>query len=640
MLSARYGERVLIGEGASARVYKAFDTETKSFVAVKVLKPHLQTDRVSIERFRREIQVTRHLNHPRIVPIYDLVVEPDEAYLVMEYVDAPNLKETIRLHGGLECAKVQAILRQALEVLAVCHAKQVVHRDLKLENIIVDADGGVRLLDFGIAKMFALSDLTQTGASLGTPEYMAPELFDSNTFDPRTDIYAVGVIGFELLVGHPPFQGDSLAVLYHRHLTEPVPDLRSVRRDVPEWLQQVIERMLAKQPYARYQAAEEVLGDLDRRRVIARELPSLKKRECVHCGGQSFPELPVCVLCGYSAAEQATFGDYDVVCARDADDAKIEGYFRTVLGVQEPLRRRKRTLLLTGIDGLAAEMTRKSAAHHDVFLSVQKHPTYRELKKALPLAGMSLLGSLMVHSLLARFDYYGWYYMYEIRATDLLSLALPMALGVMCVRLFRKVEVLPVVSANEVLTRNVAREYGWLQRLAPRLKAERTETMQLFVSSLIEKYLLLRKFAPSLDADLRAALQQVVERATELADAVSEIEIALGSPCFVARSQEYARLACDGDGELDSAVGQDGKVRYDRLVAQMEAYYAIEEKYAALTNRLIQLQYVFNRLVGNELALRSPVDEQSRAILSDCAANLRADLAVSREVQAELDRLV
>jgi len=166
----RYELHELIGEGVSAKVYRAVDTATDSVVAVKVLNVQLQNDAISEQRFRREIQITRLLNHPQIVSIYDLLQANGHTCLVMEYVDGQNLKDFVALHGALPIAAAVAVLSQILRILSVCHRKNVIHRDLKPQNVMVNEEHIVRLLDFGIAKMTTLSDLTQTGTAVGTPE--------------------------------------------------------------------------------------------------------------------------------------------------------------------------------------------------------------------------------------------------------------------------------------------------------------------------------------------------------------------------------------------------------------------------------------------------------------------------------------
>jgi len=334
VLSGRYELGDVLGAGVSATVYRALDTRTGSVVAVKILNPHLHTDAISIERFRREIQITRLIGHPQIVSIYDLVAEGDRTYLVMEYVQGPDLKRYIALHDPVGLEVVVGVLGQILRILSVCHAKNVVHRDLKPQNVIISDDRTVTLLDFGISRMTTLSDLTQTGTSLGSPEYMAPELFSSNTYDPRTDLYALGVIVFELLTGRLPFDGDSLPVLCRQHLEAPVPSVRARRPDVPEWLEQLTEKMLAKDGHQRYQSADEVLSDLERRTVTARQIPALEKRECLGCGNATIAEIPFCIFCGHDHGGGLRRGTYDVFCPATLDPTALRAYLRTVLGCE------------------------------------------------------------------------------------------------------------------------------------------------------------------------------------------------------------------------------------------------------------------------------------------------------------------
>ena len=223
LVGDRYEILEPIGRGVSAVVYEAIDHESDRRVALKLLSPHLRTDEISIERFRREVQITRHLDHPQIVSIYDFGQDEshgEQIWLAMERLEGSDLKDYITLERPLAVEQALSILRQLLGVLAACHAKNVIHRDLKPQNIFIDESSRIKLLDFGISRMTTLRDLTQTGTSLGSPEYMAPELFATSVYDPRTDLYAAGVIAFELLAGHLPYQGDSLPVLYQAHLEQ------------------------------------------------------------------------------------------------------------------------------------------------------------------------------------------------------------------------------------------------------------------------------------------------------------------------------------------------------------------------------------------------------------------------------------
>ncbi|MGI9590554.1 MAG: serine/threonine-protein kinase, partial [Myxococcota bacterium] len=347
--SGRYEIQSFIGQGVSARVYRALDRQTGSPVAIKVLNPHLRTDAVSLERFRREIQVTRHLGHPQIVAIYDLVTEGDCTFLVMEYLEGRTLEEHVALEHPVDVEQAVSILEQILDVLSLCHAQDVIHRDLKPQNVMIDAKARVKLLDFGIARMTALRDLTQTGTSLGSPEYMAPELFATSSYDPRSDLYALGVMAFELVAGRLPFQGDSLATLYQQHLEAEVPDLAALRGDAPTWLCELIAKLLAKRTHERYQSADEALLDLRQRRVLARSWPELPRLFCLHCGERTPQEIPLCTHCGQEQCPSLEAGQGDLYCQESEDTEKLRSFFSEYLNLEPPTGVRRRQPLLARI---------------------------------------------------------------------------------------------------------------------------------------------------------------------------------------------------------------------------------------------------------------------------------------------------
>jgi tRNA A-37 threonylcarbamoyl transferase component Bud32 len=623
-----------IGEGVSATVYKARDRTTDSIVAVKVLKPHLQTDPVSLERFRREVRITRGLQHPQIVSIYDLVRTDEVTCLVMEYIEGPNLKESIVQHAPLPIDTVLSVVTQTLQILAVCHAENVIHRDLKPQNIILTGDYVVHLLDFGIAKMVAVSDLTQTGTAIGTPEYMAPELFGRNTHDARTDLYALGIIAFELLAGVPPFRGESLAVLYQQHAAAPVPALTAVRADVPEWLQQLVQRLLAKQPYARYQSADEALADIEQQRVLARDVPSLRTVECIQCGEATLLDLPMCLQCGHRSGATEGAGDYDLLCPQDADDVTLEGFLDAVLAVRGPLRRRQRRLLLTGVDGFTAELLARSARRHDLQLTARPHSATTELRKALPLAFLALLVGGLALSIASSWAYYGRYYFESVDRLQLLPLGLALVLSWVCLRRFRGVEVDPVVTGKRWLAQRPTSAAAWLHDLLPYLTPVRTDAMKGCVAHVIEQYLKVSRFGHGLTDASDATLRQLVEASAKLACVLSEIERALGAPRFAEMAQRYAAFERD----VPIADASSAPTR-DLLAAELAAYYTAEEKYCGLANRLAQLQALLNRVVGRSVVLRTYMDDSLRAALSEHVRGLARDLEVSRMVHAELGRL-
>jgi serine/threonine protein kinase len=680
-LDDRYEALQLIGEGVSAKVYRAVERGTNSVVAIKVLNPYLRTDPISLERFRREVQITRLIGHPQIVSIYDLVTDAEQTYLVMEYVDGPDLKTFIRLHAPVPIATVISILRQALEILSLCHAKNVVHRDLKPQNIIIARDGGdssratpvetapeecrfsggalpmlpgqVRLLDFGISRMTSLSDLTQTGTSLGSPEYMAPELFAANTYDPRTDIYALGVIAFELVAGVLPFQGQSLAVLYGQHLQAPLPALRELRGDVPEWLQDVIGRMLAKKGYERYQSADEVLGDIARQRVVARQLPSLPKRECVLCGAETLRELPVCPFCGYNTFETLTPGTYELHRSDDEDLEKLDRYFNDVFGVRWPYPAPRGTLLLSGIDCFSAAVIKKSALAHGLYLTVREQSTGRTLQRlgstllVVPTVGWFML--MVLATLVNPFDAveraisfwtgparWDWLDGPEVMAVLWIAVLGFASWG--AVMLFRRQYQKPAFAKPAVLTARAWRDAGWLTALLPFFKTEASEPLKCLVAQMVEKYVLLMKFGGHAAADLNRSLEQILVGAANVAKVMAEVETHLDQTRLAELSARREALRQRRRNERDQEIAIGLAVAADEVAEEIRQLTGLEERYSALTNKLVYLQYVFNTLLGRVVVLGGALHAHEGELLNECVDALANDLQLSRELHTELER--
>jgi hypothetical protein len=600
MLSDRYELGELLGAGVSATVHRALDTRTRSVVAVKLLNPHLRTDAVSLERFRREIRIARALGHPQVVSIYDLVVEPETTYLVMECVEGVSLKERLTLEGRLPLDTALGLLRQMLDILAACHARGIVHRDLKPQNVMLRPDGLVKLLDFGIARMTMLADLTHTGASLGSPEYMAPELYTASSWDPRSDLYALGVMLFELLTGDLPFAADSLPLLYQRHLSAPVPRVP----DAPRWVQHLVERLLAKAPYERYQSAEEVLADLDARRVLARELPAVARRECLACGGTTPADLPVCTRCGHDAGAALAQGMWDVVCTEATDRAALVRWLRDTVGDRAARVGPRTTLLLAGVERTAAELFRQGALRHGIVLSAVRRSPFTLAKKLFSFVG--LLGALWVlgSELLRHQQYYRF-------MPDHLDFLFRFVRGMgaavvawICFEIFTRAAVRPALGRAGTAQAWVATQYPWMRELVPNGRAAE-DTMQAFLAALVEKRLLFGRHVPTLDAAARDTLDRLLVSACRVAHLASDVERALA-------------VASRGRGE-------------DAVAA--------EDAYASLVRKLVRLQALFNRLLGRAIVLRLPLDAADTAALEECASDLGGELEAARQAHAELRRV-
>ncbi len=248
----------LLGRGAMAQVYRAHDPVSGTYVAVKILYPHLTGDEGFVARFHREAQAAASLDHPNIIRILDHGADGELSYLVMELIEGPSLKTVLQQRkeplAPEEAVSLIATLADALEH---AHRQGIVHRDVKPSNVLL-RDGRLDspvLTDFGIARMIDATAATAAGTTLGTPTYMAPEQGEGQPGDARTDIYALGVILYELLTRRPPFEAESPYVIILRHMHTPPPPPRTLRPTLPEALETVVLRALAKEPAARYLTA-------------------------------------------------------------------------------------------------------------------------------------------------------------------------------------------------------------------------------------------------------------------------------------------------------------------------------------------------------------------------------------------------
>jgi len=262
VLGGRYRLRRELARGGMAAVWEAEDKVLTRRVAIKVLHPHLAGDDGFRTRFRREAVAAARLAHPHIVTTYDTGRDADVAYIVMELVEGTTLARLLKAHGPLPVAKAVDVAAQVADALACAHSHGVVHRDVKPANILLRKDGHVKVADFGIAKAGAGNDLTRTGVVMGTAKYLSPEQVSGSPADAGSDIYALGIVLYEMLCGAPPFVGDTELSTAVARLTTAPGSLRDRRQDVPRSLEAVVLRSLARDPAARFQSAEEMRASL------------------------------------------------------------------------------------------------------------------------------------------------------------------------------------------------------------------------------------------------------------------------------------------------------------------------------------------------------------------------------------------
>jgi tRNA A-37 threonylcarbamoyl transferase component Bud32 len=251
-----------LGQGGMAQVYKAYQPDLDRYIAVKILHPHLTGDPEFEARFRREARAVAALEHPNIVRIYDFDTAEGLAFLVMEYVEGTNLRTRLRDMAGhgelLDLSEVVQIAGSLADALDYAHRQGVVHRDLKPSNILIDAEGRPVLNDFGIARMLDATAITESGGSPGTPAYMSPEQGQGQPGDARSDIYALGVLLYQLCTGQVPFDADTPYAIILKHITAPLPPPHTLRPDLPEAVERVILKAMAKDPAGRFQSAGEM----------------------------------------------------------------------------------------------------------------------------------------------------------------------------------------------------------------------------------------------------------------------------------------------------------------------------------------------------------------------------------------------
>src|SRR5262245_54279278 len=299
-----------LGRGGMAVVYRARQTDLERTVALKVLPPELSLDQSYIARFRQEARSAAALEHPHIVPIYEVGAAEGLQYIAMKYIAGRTLKDDVQERGALPIPQAAALLEQVADALDYAHSQGVIHRDIKPSNMMTEQNGWVYLTDFGLARGGTTGGLTMAGTVMGTPEYMSPEQAQGlATIGPPTDIYAMGVVLYELLTGQMPFQADTpMGMLVARLQYAPRPP-RDYRGDLPMPVEDVIMRALARKPEARYATAKELIAALKSAAGLGTRSFTLPQRPVSPAMGVPVaPTLPVTPAVGAPQPVSPAFG--------------------------------------------------------------------------------------------------------------------------------------------------------------------------------------------------------------------------------------------------------------------------------------------------------------------------------------------
>ena len=384
LLSERYELGEVLGYGGMSEVHRGLDTRLGRDVAIKVLRADLARDPQFQVRFRREAQNAASLNHPAIVSVYDTGEVQGESgplpYIVMEYVDGQTLREIVKSTGPMTQQKVIEVMADVCAALDFSHRHQIIHRDVKPANIMINRAGAVKVMDFGIARALGEGqNVTQTAAVIGTAQYLSPEQARGEAVDARSDVYAAGCVLYELLTGEPPFTGDTPVAVAYQHVREEPKAPSQVNPSIPPSLDSVVLKALSKNPANRYQSAAEMRTDLVRVRSGQSPLAPVVMSEDERTAMMAPPNT--------GATRRINGGRYAAAAAPRYDDYYDE----------EPPRRTGRTigiiagvLVLLGLIGFVAfQVLSGPAAPTKVAVPTVTGQTVQDAKNALITAGLT-----------------------------------------------------------------------------------------------------------------------------------------------------------------------------------------------------------------------------------------------------------
>lgn len=274
LVDSRYRINARIGHGGMAEVYEATDIINKNLVAIKFIKEDVMRNAVNIKRFQNESLIAASLNHPNIVKVYNHGTLNGVPYMANEYIKGQNLKDVLDFRGPLNLVEAIDTMIQLTDALAFAHRHGIIHRDVKPENIYVMSDGTIKLGDFGIAQAEGVdSSFTKTSEIIGSVHYLAPEIAKGEQASSKSDIYSAGVLFFELLTGHPPFERDTAVNIAVAHIRDKFPSVRALVPKCPKEVERIIYKATKKNPDDRYASATEFHDDL----VAVKANPSLLK---------------------------------------------------------------------------------------------------------------------------------------------------------------------------------------------------------------------------------------------------------------------------------------------------------------------------------------------------------------------------
>ncbi len=569
----------LIGRGRGSAVYRALDFDSKTSVALKILDPFLAQDPISLERFAREVRIIRKLNHANIVRLYSFFQDGDFHIICMEYIEGLDGAAYLDRYGRLSVAEFLPIAGTVASAVESCHRVKVLHRDLKPQNLLLTPNRDVKLVDFGVSKINTMSDLTKTGTVIGTPEYMAPEQFNSTNADPRSDIYSLGAVFYQLLTERPPYAGTSLSHILGRQLSEEFEPIATFRDDVPKWLEAVIGKCLRTDRGERYQSCYELLRDLKKgEQALARQEQRRRPEPCLSCREPRIAGLPFCHQCGTFVGDVYERGDHALILYNCDDKDAVSRHLARAFHLKGAGAVRARldrlpVLLLRGVSEATAAAVANDLASTPCELTItDKLPSSFRLPKQYLLYGCLALLPMLVHS-----------------SYLTVMIALPVVVGSELLLIWLYTRRVRPLFKPEVLGRR-PRVDPFSRKAANRLRQMNGRDLKVLLGKIVAGLLALRKAGSVLERRGEAAtpgldlevLTGRVEQGLEAAGAVEAHELYLSS-----------RGLNDVQQKLDAA---ELRLRHAAGVEQMEPLVAAKAKLRAELKRYLEVQELHSRL--------------------------------------------
>ena len=588
-LAGRYIIESPLGRGRSSVVYKALDVETETHVALKVLDPLLARDAVAAERFVREAQILRSLNHPNVIKVYALLSDGDWSVISMEYFEGSDGKTHIERYGRMSIRDFVRVAQMLTAALDACHRLKVVHRDLKPQNILINERYDVKIVDFGISKMNTMSDLTRTGTVFGTPQYLAPELFRSSRADPRSDIYALGATYYEFLTGRPPYPALSLGAVLTQQLRGEIEPLSTFRDDVPRWLAAIVFKCLRTDPAQRYQSCYELLRDLERGEQAhvtyetkAAVLP------CIVCQTPLLPGLPFCHQCG-TFRELVIERGWKCLTLTRCDNMGALSNFLAAQFPQVPPARlttalsRLPAVLFRGINHRTATSLMHQLSVFPCELQVADH-----LGSAMKVpGGYAMLAVGLVLPLFWMAD--------KVSAFTRLAMILTAEVVVLALYWFRSQPAIPLASLRQRKT--ASRHDTVLAGMADQVKRVADPNLRMILAQIVRSYITIRQRLLRSTSPIRTdAVERSVRTALATAPLIQRHEVYLSG---VSPNDVQARLR-SVDAELQRARGiaqDEALIRLKtKLNRDLSNYQTIQEAHAGMYLGVLNLQAVLHRM--------------------------------------------